>query len=241
MTYRVSVAVQTHPLRDHLSLPLAATLGAERVVDPDPHHIRSPWRTYRHALETTPVWATHRLIVQDDVVPCDGFLDAVAAAVAARPGRLLSFFVGGHPVENARALFDACGRGEAWAELGNRRWCPVLALVWPVEFVEPLLGYVDAQRWPPTFRSDDEIVGRWLRHAGKLALASVPSLVEHPDVEPSLLGKRALAGRDPGRCAACFIHPDYDARRIDWTRGPGDDRGADPLRRDEPDRSHRLD
>jgi hypothetical protein len=236
----LSVAIQTHPLRAEMAAELAALIpGSELAVDPDPspESPPSPWRTYRHALERTPAGATHRLIVQDDVAPCPHFLEAVEAAVAARPGRMLSFFVGGNPAEASRAVYQACDRGESWAELSNMNWCPVIALAWPAAFVAPFLAFVDAQDWPDAFRSDDEIVGRWLRHSGKLALASVPSLVEHPDVVPSLIGLRARGGEDPGRVAACLIPDDCDARTIDWTLGPGDGAPADPDAREIPDRS----
>lgn len=215
---KISVAIQTHPLRGEMASELAARLdGAELAVDPDPDGIRNPWRTYRHALEGTPADATHRVIVQDDIVPCDGFLDVLPAAVASRPDRLLSFFVGGHPVEHARRVYAACDGGRPWAELDNLRWCPVLALAWPIEMIAPFLAWVDERNFPAAFRADDEIVGRWLRATKQIPLASVPSLVDHPDVVPSLIGRRALGGLDAGRIAACFIHPDCDARTIDWT------------------------
>lgn len=217
----LSLAIQTHPLRHGMASALAAALGAELVPDPQPDGIRSPWRTYRHVLETTPPGATHRVVFQDDIVPCRWFTDVLGPAIASRPGRLLSFFVGGHPVEHARRVYQACECGDSWCELDNLRWCPVIALSWPVEMIGPFLAYVDEQRWPESFRSDDEIVGRWMRATKQTPLATVPSLVEHPDKVPSLLGRRARAGEDVGRVAACFIHEDCDCRTIDWDLGAG--------------------
>jgi hypothetical protein len=218
----LSIAIQTHPARADLSSALAAEIpGVERVVDPDPESIPSPWRTYRHALERTPPDATHRLIIQDDVELCRDFHATVIRAVAARPERMLVFFVGGHPVEHARAVYRACDQDLPWAELDGRRWCPVIATCWPVAMIDPFLRYVDVQNWPEAFRSDDEIVGRWLRVTKQRPLASVPSLVEHNDVVPSLIGRRARAGKDRSRVAACFMCPDCDPAGIDWTLGPG--------------------
>lgn len=217
----ISAAIQSHPLRAEMAAALAVKLDAEVVVDPDPDAIRNPWRTYRHALERTPADATHRLIVQDDTVPCGGFSEVLPAAVASRPDRLLTFFVGGHPVEHARRVYQACDRGDAWAQLDNLRWCPVLALCWPAAMIAPFLAWVDEQKFPPAFRADDEIVGRWLRATKQTPLASVPSLIEHPDEVPSLIGRRARGGLDIGRVAACFIHPDCDPSGIDWVQGAG--------------------
>jgi hypothetical protein len=217
---RLSAAIQTHPKRADLAAALAASAGGpvDLAVDPEPTGVPSPWRTYRHALETTPAWATHRLVVQDDVTACSGFLPAVAAAVAAQPSRLLAFFVGGRPREAARAVWEASEHGLPWAELQNHHWCPAVCLCWPVPLIEPLLAYVDAQNWPAAFRADDEIIGRFCRVSGERPLASAPSLVQHEDVVPSLIGTRAHGGADLGRVAACWIG-DCDPAGIDWNAG----------------------
>lgn len=221
MRVRLSVAVQHHPRRADIVGPLLDALpGATLATDPDPHGIPNPWRTYRHALETTPLRATHRLIVQDDVVPCAGFLPAAEAALAAKPGRLVSFIVCGNPFEHAQAVLSAGRNGLQWAELDNQRWCPVVALCWPVELIDPFLNFVAAQGWPEEFTADDEMVGRWCQAEGHRPLATVPSLVDHPDDVPSLLGHtKAQYGADRGRVSCCWIG-DCDPATIDWTLGP---------------------
>ncbi len=180
----------------------------------------SPWRTYRHALLQTPTEATHRIVIQDDTIPCPSFAKAAALALAAQPDSLVSFFVGGTPRLRAQLIFNACNRDLSWAVLDNHGWCPAVALAWPVEFIPDLLDYVDGRGWPPRFCADDEIIGRWLSATQRLPLATVPSLVEHPDDVPSLIGRRAAGGMDKGRVAACFIPPERDALAIDWSRGP---------------------
>lgn len=205
---------------------LAVRIGGEVeiVFDPDPlHRVRSPWRTFRHLLETTPAGATNRFQCQDDVIVCDGFRQAVLRAVQARPGRLLVFFVGGNPYQHSQAVLRACRRDEPWAELDHAHWVPVVATCWPVDLILRLTEFVDAQGWPPHFRSDDEIVGRFVREINHTPLATVPSLVEHPDVTPSLIGTRAKGGADTGRIAACFIGEGCGdcVETIDWTHGPG--------------------
>lgn len=220
MTISLSVAIQHHPIRSELVQELLGDIpGAELATDPEPNAMRNPWRSYRHALQTTPPGATHRMIVQDDVRVCDGFLPAVLAAVAAKPDRILSFFVAGNPYEHSQAVYAACDRGSSWAELDNQRWCPAVCLVWPAYHVPAVLAWVVAQNWPDAFRADDEIVGRYCRYADVLPLASVPSLVDHPDDVPSLLGQKAQYGQDPGRTTACWIG-DCDPASIDWTLGP---------------------
>lgn len=214
----VSVAIQHHPSRADLAAALAAEVAGELVADPDPEGIRSPWRTYRLALELTPADATHRLVLQDDALVCAGFVPAARAAIAARPNRMIAFYVGGNARPATPALRAAARRGSPWAELTHMTWCPAVALAWPVALIAECLAFVDAQDWPLSFTTrgcDDEIIGRFLGHAGVTAIATVPSLVDHPDDVPSLIGKLARGGRDRRRVAACWIG-DCDPGSIDW-------------------------
>lgn len=222
---RLSVAVQAHSLRATIAETLASTIGGDTEVcfDPDPDaRLRSPWRTYRHALQTTPGWATHRLIVQDDAEVCHHFGDVLDPMVASQPDRLLCLFVGGYPRDHTLSIMQGCDRGDSWVILNNTRWCPCVALVWPRPMIDHFLAYCEQKRgWDDDrFRSDDERIGSFLNNTGQRPLASVPSLVEHPDMEPSLIGDRTRQGTDPGRVAACFIHPQCDVRTIDWSLGP---------------------
>lgn len=203
---------------------LATEVGGTVVFDPDPHGaLRSPWRTYRECLATTPQEATHRLVLQDDAEVCPGFRDAAEAAIRARSDRLIVFFVAGNPATSARAIMQACNADLPWAELPHAQWIPVVAACWPVWMIPPMLEFIDSQRWHETFYADDERCGRWASYAGVIPIATVPSLVEHPNVLPSLVGKRSMGADDRGRVAACYIGSDCGtcAAEIDWTLGPG--------------------
>lgn len=216
----LSIAIQTHPHRVTMAAALAYRIGgAEVVQDPDPLGGRSAWRCYRRCLELTPADATHRLIVQDDTKVCNQFVEAATNAVRARPGRLILFYVGGSPVRYASAVLDACRRDEVWAELDGRHWCPVVATCWPVHLIPLMLGYADEQGWVNRYPADDEIVGRFLRSIDECPVATVPSLVEHPDHVKSLVGMRASHGEDPSRVAACWIGDcdECDPSEIDWS------------------------
>lgn len=207
----VSFAIQTHPARAELAVGLAAILpGAELVVDPDPTGGPNPWRCYRACLERTPSWATHRLVIQDDALLCLNFNETVERIARAQPDRLVALFVPGRLRQHVAAVMDACQRDALYCELQNGSWCPAVCNLWPASFVEPFLAYVDAQRWPEQFTADDEIIGRWLTGTDQRALACVPSLVEHEDMAPSLVGSRAFRREDPGRIAACWFGIDCD-------------------------------
>lgn len=201
--------------------------SADLVFDPDPTEHASPWRTYRQALETAPRDVAHRLVLQDDTIVCDYFLDGIEAACAAQPGRVLVFFVAGHPLQHVRAFDWSHAHGAPWAELENTTWLPVVATAWPVDLIDPLLAYADGQfergLWTVQFTADDEICGRFLREKGLNALASVPSLVEHPDTVHSIAsgGRRQPTGLDATRMARLWIGDvGCDPRGIDWTQPP---------------------
>lgn len=223
----IAPTVQAHPLRAEMAEELAELVpGCTVTLDPDPDGFPSPWRTYRLCLETTPVDADHRMILQEDVILCPWFWEAANLAVDAHPDRIIAFFVGGRPDDHGRQIRRARQQGRVWAELLFDRWCPTVALVWPVRHIIPFLEFVDAQDWPRGMRADDEIVGHYLRNVRERMIASAPSLVEHPDMVRSILGhNRARQGADHGRVAAWYIDESVDARELDWAQEPlGHDR-----------------
>lgn len=223
MTVALSVAIQHHPRRADILPGLLAQLGepADVVADPEPlNAFPSPWRTYRRALELSPTGCTHRLILQDDVELCDRFLPTVRSAIRAQPDRLLALFV---PGQFPGAILDmpaASMQGSAWLELRSGGWCPAVALVWPAQLAFEMLYYANEQAWPPGKRADDENIGQFLSEHGHQALATLPCLVEHPDIVESVTNlTRARGGEDPGRLAVCFAGS-CDTSQIDWSAGP---------------------
>lgn len=218
---RLSVAIQSHPRRAAQASDLAARLSplpVEIVNDPDPNaRLASPWRTYQLALDSTPDWATHRLVIQDDATPCEGFAEAAPLAVAARPNACIAFFHGGRPRDNLHKIDAALRARQPLVRLSIQKWVPVIALSWPREIICPCLCWTYEQDWPEAFRADDEIVGHALRAHGVEVWATVPSLVEHEDVLPSLIGRKAWAGRDRARVAYRWLAPPEDAREIAWS------------------------
>lgn len=217
----LSTVIQAHPRRAHLAEGLSACFdgAAEIVWDPAPDTSVNPWRCYRHALSLTPPDADYRLIVQEDVIVCLGFLEAARAALAAKPDVPVCFYVGGHPHVHARPVREAAAAGDRFVPLNAQTWIPVVATAWPVRFIEPMLSWTEKQPWPPAFTADDEICGRYLQHVREIAWATVPSLVEHPDTEPSLVRRQITGGVDPSRRAAVWLEDlGYcDGREITWT------------------------
>lgn len=225
MGVRVSFAVQAHPVRRFQAEALAARLApCDIAYDPDPdHEIPSPWRTYRHALDTTPDWATHRVVIQDDATVPEGVRPCMERAIAARPNRLLVFCVTGNPPHHAVEVLRACDYDIPFIDLPNGFWVSAICNAWPVGMAAELTAFYDEQNWAltaPQFVSDDEIIGRYLTDTKQHALASVPSLAEHDDCTVSLMGADKTAyGGNPYRVAACYVGDCGTCLdELDWNR-----------------------
>lgn len=218
----VSFAVQHHPARGELLRPLIAALTPgpppQVIFDPEPDSpLRSPWRCYRRCMEEAPGWSSHRLILQDDAHVCRDFSLAARHAIHARPDAVVVFCVLGAPHRWRSKVIHANGH---WAELDVAtypNWIPVVAVSWPTPLLARALSWVDEQNWPVGFTSDDEIVGRICGALGFPVWATVPSLVDHPDLVQSSVGRRsAMGGKNAYRVAPCFIDDGCDATSIDW-------------------------
>lgn len=162
-------------------------------------------------------------MIQEDTIVCDRFLEAVELASAAKPSNPLAFFVPAKPPAYTNAIYRARMAGLPWATLPTGTWAPLVATLWPVELGKAFLHWYDSTRLPPGWHADDEIAGRFLYHVETPILASVPSLVEHPDTVPSVMNghRRVGDGRDPTRRAFFWIGDDdeygCDGAAIDWT------------------------
>jgi hypothetical protein len=66
------------------------------------------------------------------------------------------------------------------------------------------------------YRSDDAVLGSWMRLSKQDVYVTLPSLVEHPDdVDPVKDGHhKAMHGRDKGRVAFSFCNG--DPLQIEW-------------------------
>lgn len=214
---RLSIAVQHTHKRDSDPVYL-------RLVDAlKPHTVDvvtspmegSTWPTYALCLRRTPHTATHRLVLQDDVEVCPGFVDGVREAVKHRPDTLLSFFISTRPEGSWVGHMDACADGVAWSVLDERRWVPSQALVWPVFLIGPMLRFAGYDHG-----NDDELIARFLNYRGLYALQSMPSLVEHMHHSSTTLPAINMPG--PHRAAACWMGRSGEylpARDVRWDTG----------------------
>lgn len=179
------------------------------VSDPTPDATASSWRTYAECIREAnggPV-----CIVQDDVIPGDNMLAALDQIVARHPGELIAGFHTRYPAAAAPALQKAVDHGSAYARLPVfGAYLPAVCLIWP-EWLMALL-----KAWRPVkdriSAADDAMLAMFCRREAGVEsyLATVPSLVEHPDSSPSLMGTRRKQPRSA-------LHPPGDLALVDWT------------------------
>jgi hypothetical protein len=130
----------------------------------------------------------------------------MVSAVEERPEDLIAFFTPGCAPHREHIL-KAHKRGEQFARL-HSRWYPTVATCWPAgkasDFAGWAVGELGTMRRGEPFRGDDGPLGTWCAQRRVDVWATVPSLVEHPDVEPSLIGRPNRAGKNRARVAAVF-------------------------------------
>jgi hypothetical protein len=149
------------------------------------------------------------LVLQDDVQLCRDFIPRAEAALRERPGVLVAYFVPGMGL-HGRWLREAAKRGERWVQLPpSANWTPTVALCWPRELAEEFVPFAEAHVAGRLSRrmstlGDDPVVGRFVRQHKLAVWATVPCLVQHPDLMPSLVKQRSYNGQNPARRAAVF-------------------------------------
>lgn len=205
--------IQHHPARAEL-LSTFENLDPVVVSDPEPYaKVKIAWRTYHACLSVSLPGATWRVVLQDDVELCPSFGEVVERALQ-HADRPVSLFVPNTLREGSINLLRACARDEAWCDLRPRDWVPAVAVAWPEALVPDFLAWAELRKFHPNVnRADDAIIGKYARERNLAFLATVPSLVEHPDVEPSILRNHRSKG---GRRATCFA--DESVVDIDWSR-----------------------
>lgn len=176
----------------------------------------SPWAGYRKCL-TGPPECSHLLILQDDVTVARNFAPAVETIAWANPDTPVCLFLARLPRDASAQAAKAMKQGRRYVNLNWRSFLPVVAVLWPrhkaVEFLEwaERNPQLPGQREP---RSDDAVGGRWKMITRQTVRACVPSIVEHPDMVASTIGRTAQWGKDAGRVAFLLA---ADAAEFDWS------------------------
>jgi hypothetical protein len=165
------------------------------VCDRGPQGERGSLRSARRAWAAAAPWATHHLVLQDDVRLTANFLDAVGELIEHRPDGVSSLFVEwGSWTASVVRVAALCGAG--WAEVVDN-YVPTQAVVMPVALAKDVSAWFEEALGGD--EPDDVTLRHYLRSAGLTAQVVVPNLVEHRDAA-SLTGN----SRHGMRCATCW-------------------------------------
>ena len=153
--------------------------------------------------------ATHVLVLQDDMRLCQGFFTGLGLALRSIPGHYPVCLLCGR-----KSVLAAMEKGHRWLGLRDGTWGGSTVL--PAFAVGPWIEWVDTNVMPEC-PSADARLDLWLRSQQALALATIPSMIEHRDL-PSLIG------HSRGRGAAIFADDwDQGAVHFDgWKEAPVD-------------------
>lgn len=148
---------------------------------------------------------------------CHNFPRAVEQVAVANQHTPVCLFLGGQPIRTAKHALRAGKANKRYVQLFFRDFVPVVAVLWPRHKAEEFLEWSKDARLPgdPNPSSDDAIAGRWMLMTKQTVLATVPSLVQHPDEESIAQPDRAKAGADKGRVA--LLYCEGDPMEYDWS------------------------
>ncbi|MFF5204992.1 hypothetical protein [Streptosporangium sp. NPDC000396] len=191
----IGMAVMYHPSRTPQARALAERCSPLRPVlveDPDPAGVPSPLRTAKLAWAASRPDATHHLVLQDDAVLAEDFLEHLEAVVTRRPSHGIALYVNRGSLRNGYLVRRAAAMGARWSPLSRSEYTPTLGFLLPAENARSLADYL--RTVPDEFRDDDEVVTLFCRERGIPVVATVPNLLDHGDL-PSVAGNHGHGAR----------------------------------------------
>jgi hypothetical protein len=208
---QVAVRVQHHPSRAEV-LPRLLDRLADLPVEVIEHESEppNPLHGYLRCLSELPEGCSHLLVIQDDAIVCQRFSETLPLLLRDVP---VCLFLGHANKRTRRRAWEAMKVGGHWVELAHSDLIlPTVAVLWPVVKITQFLDWWAEQR-PRRVpdKADDGVLGRWMAKRSQKVLATLPSLVEHPDDVYSFV-KLVV----PGFRHAIHYIGDSDPLAIDW-------------------------
>lgn len=208
---KLSAAIMGHPKRAGFIEDLKKELpGVPVVLDTK----NDRWDTGARSLMSYASDATHHLVVQDDAVLCQDFIEG-CERVAQSAGDLPVCLYIGQVRPHARTVVPAVAHvrdsGKAWLSMAGPWWG--VAVIIPTRYIPKLCEWGATRKHIVNY---DKRMARWFYLQKIDCLYTVPSLVDHrsEDENPSLVN-----GRRGDRRAQYFIG-DRSPLDIDWSSPP---------------------
>lgn len=175
----MNVIIMTHPKRfleaEKLYNKLRERCDVRRVIDT----ANEEWHTGKRCLEYAAEANGYSIILQDDAVIGENFVDNARKAIDQCPqqGALISFYTGTY-----RPYKTQVQKAVDKAREQNASWLTHIKLLWGVgiaihsDDVQPLLEYVKNSSLPY-----DERIGSYFAHMKRKVFYTWPSIVDHAD------------------------------------------------------------
>lgn len=193
---KVAIGIVAHVARHDEAALLARLVKAKFLsVDDGSAGCETNHRmVWSHLSELDAEWS---VVVEDDAVPVDGFLDQLPQALAVAPSPVVSLYLGQQrpPREQpliANAIAEAETCDASW--ITSTQCLHAVALAVRTPLVPEMLTKL------PAGRPSDQGIGAWAQSAGHLVSYSHPSICDHQD-GPSLVEHPDGEERLPGRVA----------------------------------------
>lgn len=158
-------------LLESLKLPESQVAWDDRPEGGDAMYTaRKTW------LSPIPDWATHRVVLDDDVLVCDNFLNIVEQIAATHPDCAVGLcnFVGR---TNYLDLSTPYFRTHSMCGCG---------IMLPKPIIEPCMEYIDEFPDSELKKIDDYMISKYCFESKITMLTVLPTIIQHPD-EDSLL------------------------------------------------------
>jgi GR25 family glycosyltransferase involved in LPS biosynthesis len=175
----------------------------------------------RAALEADSPYA---VVLQDDTVVCKNFTPALERIIEVYPDIPVCLFVSGNKTKTLRHYTNSMRAKWRYAPIWFQDYMPVVAVLWPRHKIEEFLEWSTDRKikgLAEPYRSDDAVVGAWMKFTHQTVLATVPSLVQHPDDTLSVkwnAESKVPSGTGNKRRRAFWYIGDDDPLDLDWSR-----------------------
>lgn len=152
---------------------------------------------------------THRCVLQDDVLLCRGFKDALAKLIERFPNDVFSLFC------PSAKMVDLCEKYDI-PQIVEIRKCGVYgpAVVMPREYIAFMYAWGREIANGCKIVHDDVLIGEYALAHNMKVYTTIPSLIQHAQPTNSLLGY----GRE-SKVSKVF---DMDAGKLDWANARTD-------------------
>lgn len=159
------------------------------------------WWNYKQALNNRPLDATHHIVLQDDMIPCDNFVPTILQIINKLPNNVIHYFA------SSKHYNDLCLLGYNIFKCKGGIWGGSVVL--PKE-------HFNWYNWVEKYFSnnaigkhyDDERQSLYFEWNNIDIYCITPSLTQH-------IGNNSLIGNPTGRQAFTKI---YDGYSIDWSK-----------------------